>query len=115
MFLPRAALLLAPVAAWAQSGVPPVPADIEQAVLAIARHAPVVRALEAINASSVRMFEEQVRINEIPAPPFKEQVRAEYYARKLKEAGLADTYIDKEGNVIGVRTVSYTHLRAHET
>ena len=103
MFLPRAALLLAPVAAWAQGNAPPVPADIEQAVLAIARHAPVVKALEAINASSVRMIEEQIRINEIPAPPFKEQVRAEYYARKLKEAGLADTHIDKEGNVIGLR------------
>jgi acetylornithine deacetylase/succinyl-diaminopimelate desuccinylase-like protein len=63
----------------------------------------VIKALEGIKGSSVRMFEEQVRINEIPAPPFKEQARAEYYLKKVKEAGLTDAYIDKEGNVIGIR------------
>jgi hypothetical protein len=30
----------------------------------------------------VRMFEEQVRINEILAPPFKEQARADISLRK---------------------------------
>jgi acetylornithine deacetylase/succinyl-diaminopimelate desuccinylase-like protein len=83
--------------------LPPVAPDIEQALARIAKHAPVVKALEAIKGSSVRMFDEQVRINEIPAPPFKEQARAEYYLKKIKEAGLSDASIDKEGNVIGIR------------
>jgi tripeptide aminopeptidase len=94
---------LAPLIALAQPAFPPVSPDVEQAVARVAKHAPVVKALEAIKAISVPMFEEQVRINEIPAPPFKEQARAAYYLKKIKEAGLADAAIDKEGNVIGVR------------
>jgi acetylornithine deacetylase/succinyl-diaminopimelate desuccinylase-like protein len=74
----------------------------ERALSLVAKHPPVVKALAGIRADSVRMFEEQVRINEIPAPPFKEQVRAEYYLKKLREAGLKDARIDTEGNVIGV-------------
>ncbi|HTE15443.1 MAG TPA: M20/M25/M40 family metallo-hydrolase [Burkholderiales bacterium] len=96
-------MLFAPLAAVAQLNLPPVAPDIEQAMGRIAKHAPVVKALDAIKGSGVRMFEEQVRINEIPAPPFKEEARAKYYLSKLKEAGLADAYIDKEGNVIGLR------------
>ena len=47
-----------------------------------------MKALEGIRADSVRMFEEQVRITEIPAPPFKEQARAEYSAKKLRDVRL---------------------------
>lgn len=95
--------LFVPLLALAQPSFPPVSPDIEQAVARIAKHAPVVKAIEGIKASSVSMFEEQVRINEIPAPPFKEQARAEYYLKKIKEAGLTDATIDSEGNVIGIR------------
>lgn len=94
--------------AAAQINLPPVAPPIEQAVDRIAKHAPVTKALEAIKASGVRMFEEQVRINEIAAPPFKEQARAAYYLKKMQEAGLADAAIDKEGNVIGIRRGSAT-------
>ena len=96
-------LLLAPLAAIAQLSLPPVTAEIEQALERVAKHTPVIKALEAIKGSGVRMFEEQVRITEIPAPPFKEKARAEYYLKKVKEAGLADATIDTEGNVIGIR------------
>ncbi len=102
------ATALAPLLCSAQMNLPPVAPDIEQALARVAKHAPVVKALEGIKGSSVRMFEEQVRINEIPAPPFKEQVRAEYYLKKMKEAGLANSTIDKEGNVIGIRRGSAT-------
>ena len=83
--------------------LPPVSPEVERAFQQIAAHPPVVKLLEALKVSGVRMFEEQVRLNEIPAPPFKERVRAEYYLGKVREAGLADAYIDKEGNVVGVR------------
>ena len=96
-------MALTPLLGAAQSSLPPVAPDIEQALERVAKHAPVIKALEGIKGSSVRMFEEQVRINEIPAPPFKEQARAEYYLKKVKEAGLADATIDKEGNVVGIR------------
>jgi tripeptide aminopeptidase len=103
IFINGIPLLLMALAAVAQSSFPPVSPEIEQALERIARHPPVVKALDAIKASGVRMFEEHVRINEIPAPPFKEKARAEYYLQKVKEAGLNDAYIDSEGNVIGIR------------
>lgn len=89
--------------AFGQDNWPPVTPAAEQALAKIVKHPPVATALEGIRADSVRMFEEQVRLNEIPAPPFKEEVRAQYYLKKLREAGLKDARIDKEGNVIGVR------------
>ena len=89
--------------ACAQEKWPPVSGTAEQNLARLAKHPPIAKALEAIKADSVRMFEEQVRLNEIPAPPFKELARAEYYLRKLREAGLRDTRIDTEGNVIGIR------------
>lgn len=46
---------------------------------------------------------DQIDITEIPAPPFKEEVRAEYYRGRLEELGLQDVHIDQEGNVIGTR------------
>jgi len=100
-FAIAAATALAP--AHAQAGFPPVSPAAEQALALVAKHPPVAKALAGIRADSVRMFEEQVRINEIPAPPFKEQVRAEYYLRKLREAGITDARIDREGNVVGLR------------
>lgn len=92
--------------AHAQKELPPVPAAVEESLARLAGHAGVASAMTAIKGASVRMFEEQVRINEIPAPPFKEQMRAEYFLKKMREAGLPGAYIDKEGNVIGVRAGS---------
>jgi tripeptide aminopeptidase len=96
-----AALLTLP--AHAQEKWPPVSAPAEQALERIAKHPLVAKALEGIRGDSARMFEEQVRINEIPAPPFKERTRAEYYLKKMQAAGLRDAYMDREGNVIGIR------------
>ena len=95
--------LLVPCLAQAQGNLPPIDVSIEQAINRVAQLPSVVKAMEGIKAGGMRMFEEQVRINEIPAPPFKEQIRAEYYLKKFRETGLTDAAIDKEGNVIGIR------------
>src|SRR5687767_11896693 len=60
-------------------------------------------ALEAIRASEPQTIDDQVRLCEIEAPPFKEAKRAEAYARMFREAGLQNVRIDKEGNVLGDR------------
>ncbi|MBK9706960.1 MAG: M20/M25/M40 family metallo-hydrolase [Acidobacteria bacterium] len=52
-------------------------------------------------ALSARFTAEQIRICEIPAPPFKEQERARYFASRFVELGLQDVHTDSEGNVIG--------------
>jgi acetylornithine deacetylase/succinyl-diaminopimelate desuccinylase-like protein len=63
----------------------------------------IVKALDDIKADDERTFAEQKRITEIPAPPFKEKVRAEFYQKRMQELGLKDASIDAEGNVIALR------------
>lgn len=46
---------------------------------------------------------QQIEICQIPAPPFNEQKRAEYFRDKFIELGLAKTHIDAEGNVLALR------------
>ena len=45
---------------------------------------------------------DQIRINEVPAPPFAESERAKFYFRLLEEAGLSEVATDEIGNVFGV-------------
>jgi acetylornithine deacetylase/succinyl-diaminopimelate desuccinylase-like protein len=72
-------------------------------VEAILANAKVVKTLDDIKADDARAFEEQKRITEIPAPPYKEKLRAEYYQKRMQELGFKDAAIDAEGNVIALR------------
>lgn len=56
-----------------------------------------------VRADDARALTELKTMTEIPAPPFKERARAEYFVSRLKALGLADAHIDAEGNAIGIR------------
>jgi acetylornithine deacetylase/succinyl-diaminopimelate desuccinylase-like protein len=73
----------------------------EMSISALSRDERVARACAFIDGSAERFTAELVRICEIPAPPFKEQERARYFAARFTELGLADVHTDSEGNVIG--------------
>jgi tripeptide aminopeptidase len=60
-------------------------------------------ALDAAKRNEAHFIEEQIRVCEIPAPPFKEDARARELERLFKQLGLQNVRIDKAGNVIGVR------------
>lgn len=60
-------------------------------------------ALEYLKSIEMETVKEQATICEIPAPPFKEQKRAEYFRKRFVELGLKNVRIDAEGNVIGER------------
>src|SRR5690625_4994527 len=60
-------------------------------------------ALNYIKTDHDQTVEEQIEMTEIPAPPFKEQKRAEDYMKRLKDLHLEDVKMDKEGNVYGIR------------
>jgi tripeptide aminopeptidase len=98
--LTRSILAIAFVAlaqqALAQTAAAP---DLE----AILANPKIVKALGDIKADDERVFAEQKRITEIPAPPFKEKIRAEYYQKRMQELGFKDAAIDAEGNVIALR------------
>ncbi len=67
------------------------------------RRADVRAALESARSEEPIAIEDQIRICEIPAPPFKEADRARAYADAFRSAGLRNVRIDKQGNVLGER------------
>lgn len=89
--LRRALLVLGAACPWlplvAQADAAPIPAALRPA-------------LEALRATNDWTLAQQVAICEVPAPPFKEQARAEAFTRQLQALGYADARIDAEGNVI---------------
>src|SRR3954454_9851496 len=95
-------LSLAIASLWCEAQAQTSPA-IEAATTAILANPKVVKTLEDIKADDDRALVEQKRITEIPAPPYKESVRAAYYLKRFVELGFKDASIDAEGNVIGLR------------
>jgi tripeptide aminopeptidase len=63
----------------------------------------VMKTLSDIKVDDDAAFAEQKRIAEIPAPPYKEKVRAEYFLKRIKELGFNNASIDNEGNVVVLR------------
>jgi len=65
--------------------------------------AAVKAAIERVRRDEEQVVEEQRRLCEIPAPPFKEAARAEAYRQAFQAAGLKNVRIDRAGNVLGER------------
>jgi acetylornithine deacetylase/succinyl-diaminopimelate desuccinylase-like protein len=61
------------------------------------------RASRFFETQSTDFVEEQVRLCEIPAPPFGERERANYLQRSFIECGLEDAQLDAEGNCLALR------------
>jgi acetylornithine deacetylase/succinyl-diaminopimelate desuccinylase-like protein len=100
LFIILAVLPLAIAALPPRAGAQTASAPGLEAILADAK---IVRTLDDIRGDDARTLAEQKRIAEIPAPPFKEGRRAEYYRQRMQELGLKDAAIDAEGNVIALR------------
>lgn len=60
-------------------------------------------AFRFIDSEIDNITNEQIRICEIPAPPFGEQERALYFQQRFTELGLSEVHIDQEGNCLGLR------------
>jgi acetylornithine deacetylase/succinyl-diaminopimelate desuccinylase-like protein len=100
-----AAALLMVLPLTRPAGAQPVSpgSPVDAAYAAILTNAKVIKTLEDIKADDERTFAEQKRITEIPAPPYKEKVRAEYFLKRLGELGFEGASIDSEGNVMALR------------
>ncbi|MDA7418515.1 M20/M25/M40 family metallo-hydrolase [Xenophilus arseniciresistens] len=87
--------------------VAPTPATVrpavDQAYTQLMAAPQIQQLLEAVKADHARATDDLKLLTEIPAPPFKEQKRAEAFLARLKALGLADAHIDAEGNVVGLR------------
>ena len=91
------------VAAQARAETPSGGSGMEAATQALLANAAVTKTLADIKADDDTAFAEQKRITEIPAPPYQEKIRAEYYLKRMQELGFKDASIDGEGNVIALR------------
>jgi tripeptide aminopeptidase len=85
-----------------QHAAPAIGANVEATYGSLVANERVTRALDFIKTNDEQTLREQIEIAEIPAPPFKEQVRARDFQARLQKLGLQAT-IDSEGNVIATR------------
>jgi tripeptide aminopeptidase len=67
------------------------------------QEAAVKAAVQAARDDEAQTIEDQVRLCEIPAPPFKETARGKVYADAFRSLGLKNVRVDKAGNVLGER------------
>jgi tripeptide aminopeptidase len=104
LFVAALAFLLVPGLAVAQQDAANLGARLMQ-------NAAIRTALDAIRASEPQTIEDQIRVCEVEAPPFKEAKRAQLYAQMFRDIGLQNVRIDKEGNVLGEKRGSA--LRPH--
>ncbi|MGF7211306.1 acetylornithine deacetylase/succinyl-diaminopimelate desuccinylase-like protein [Skermanella aerolata] len=61
------------------------------------------QAMASFDSGHDRIVEENLKLQQIPAPLRQEQRKAEAFAGMLRAQGLADVSIDPEGNVLAVR------------
>lgn len=99
--IPFILLMLAPMLVAATT--PKISSETENAFSKLQANPQVKQGLEFIKNDDANTIAEQKTIVAIPAPPFKEKVRAEYYMKRLQELGLTDIKMDSEGNVYGIR------------
>lgn len=79
------------------------PAQADRTVGAVRASPGFKAAMATLDREHDRIVQDTITLTEIPAPPFKEQKRAEAYMAMLKAHGLTDVEMDAEGNVMGLR------------
>lgn len=69
----------------------------------LAKRPLVKKAMDAIEALEAETRRNLITLTEIPAPPFKEEERAEKWGQMLRDTGIDSVWIDEVGNAIGKR------------
>lgn len=88
---------------WAQPSEVEIDSRVSAEFEKVLSEPRVIEGLEELERREPEALQEQFRLTEIPAPPFKEERRAAYFLQQLKARGLKDAYLDSEGNAIGIR------------
>jgi len=97
----RQILIFLAVTCFAQT--PPAP-NVEATIQKIVTDPKFKTATAFLDTDYDLFVRELIELTEIPAPPFKEKVRAQAYLEKLRKVGgLQDVEMDPEGNVMGLR------------
>lgn len=75
----------------------------QKEIKSLAKRAKIQQAFRTIEELEEQTLEEHIMLTEIPAPPFKEEVRAKKFAQMLQQSGADSVWIDEVGNVIALR------------
>ena len=75
----------------------------QQEIKTLTAHPSVKKAMALIKDTDEQTVQETIQLTEIPAPPFKEEIRAEAFKNMLVDIGVDSAWIDAEGNVIALR------------
>jgi len=90
--------------------------QIQEEVARLAGFPEVRSALGRFRFEEPQIAQWQMDVSRLPAPPFGENLRAEWLANRFREIGLTEVEIDEVGNVFGVRPAYGRHfvsLSAH--
>jgi acetylornithine deacetylase/succinyl-diaminopimelate desuccinylase-like protein len=98
----RLSFLAASVALCLAVPAPAAPANADTTVGRIVASQSYKAAAAALDSAHDQWVNDIVAITQIPAPPFKEEVRAKAFAEMLRKRGL-DPSIDEAGNVVALR------------
>lgn len=77
--------------------------EYEKEIKVLSKHSKIKNAFQSIEESEDQRLIEHIMLTEIPAPPFKEEIRAAKYAEMLSGSGADSVWIDEVGNVIALR------------
>jgi tripeptide aminopeptidase len=91
-------LLLLPAMVFSAVSVAAAQAKTAEQILA---EPAVQAAMKSIQANEPKFIEEQIKLTEIPAPPFHEAARGLELQKLFTQAGLKNLRIDAAGNVLG--------------
>lgn len=78
-------------------------ATAHRRILSLASLTPVHRAFHWLHLHQPQLRQWLLDIVRIPAPPFGEHARAEWFAERFRSLGLLHVHLDAEGNVLGER------------
>lgn len=72
----------------------------QKEIKSLAKKVKIQQAFRTIEELEDQTLKEHILLTEIPAPPFKEDVRAAKFAEMLQQSGADSVWIDEVGNVI---------------
>jgi tripeptide aminopeptidase len=87
----------------AQVKSPEIQQVFKDEISKLAQNQKISAAFQEIDRLNPQTIQELIQLTEIPAPPFKEQIRAEKFRQMLQDAGGVQVWIDSIGNVLALR------------
>lgn len=96
------ALPFTPLSAY-QGEAPSTAADYRAEIENLRDDARMSAAFAHISENHAANLQNMVRLNEVPAPPFAEEARAQVFADMMRATGFGEVTIDEVGNVIAHR------------